>query len=208
MQHKKVNFRKDTLCIYTIVLVLGLVMVPEKVEAQRKNTVRVKRSKVVVHKKTRVRPVPRRVAHYRYRSLPRWGRTVRTVGAGYVGIRFGGISYRFHKGIWYRPRGKKFIVARAPFGVRVRVLPIGYRRLLVGTNTYFYYYGTYYKKVTDSNEYQVVKAPIGGKVDALPEGYERLKIGGNEYYKFEDTFYQARIDAANTTNYIVVKPPE
>ncbi len=197
---------KNRIMSYALLALISLFSFPEKVEAQRKNTVRVKRSKVVVHKKTRVRPVrARRVAHYHYRGLPRWGRTVKTIGAGYIGIRFGGIGYRFHKGIWYRPKGSRFIVARAPFGVRVRVLPVGYRRLLVGRNTYFYYYGTYYSKIIDSDEYQVVKAPIGAEVDALPEGYEIVKANGIEYYKFEDTYYEPRIDEENTTHYVVVK---
>jgi len=199
---KKIIFK------YTLIGLLCLFAFPKKAEAQKRSTMRVKRSKVVVQKRTRVRPVrARRVAHYRYRGMPRWGKTVRTVGVGYIGIRFGGIGYRFHRGIWYRPFGKKYRVTRAPFGIGVRVLPVGYRKLVVGTNTYFYYYGTYYEKYIDSEEYIVVKAPIGAKVDALPEGYEIVKISDMEYYKFEYTYYERRINQNDEEYYLVVERP-
>ncbi|MGI9552012.1 MAG: DUF6515 family protein [Aurantibacter sp.] len=198
---------KNKIFIYVILLLTCLLAFPEKVEAQRRGAVKVKRSRVVVHKRAHVRPIrARRVAHYRYRSLPRWGRTVRTVGVGYVGIRFGGIGYRFHKGIWYKPRGKRFIVAKAPFGARVKILPSGYRKVLVGTNTYFYYYGTYYTQNSDSDAFEVVRPPIGAEVDALPEGYDIVKVNGTEYYKFEDTYYEPRVDDGMEL-YVVIRDP-
>lgn len=196
---------KQLLISYCLLVLVSVFVFPEPLNAQR--TV-VKRSKVVVRKRAHVRPVrARRVAHYRYRALPRWGRTVRTVGAGAIGIRFGGIGYRFHKGIWYRPKGKRFIVARAPFGARVGMLPVGHLKLAVGPNTYFYYYGTYYSPTIDSKEYQVVEAPIGAEVDALPEGYTIVKINDKAYYKFEDAYYEAQMDSANTERYVVVASP-
>lgn len=198
---------KNQKYIYLMTLLLLLFTLPKKAKAQ-KRAVKIKRSRVVVHKRTRVRPVrARRVAHYRYRGFPRWGSTVRTVGTGYVGIRFGGIGYRFHKGVWYRPKGKRFVIARAPFGIRVRVLPRGYRRFVLGTNTYFYYYGTYYMKVPDSEEYEVIQAPIGAEVDALPEGYEIVTVNDKEYYNFDGTYYEPRIDDNDGEYYEVVLNP-
>jgi len=200
---------KNKITIYAILALLCLIAMPEKVEAQRRGgVVKVKRSGVVVKKRAHVRPVRvRRIAHRPYRGLPRWGRTVRTVGLGYRSIRFGGIGYRFHSGVWYRPKGNKFIVAKAPFGVRVRVLPTGHRRLVIGPKTYYYYYGTYYTKVPDSEEFEVIQPPIGAQVDALPEGYTVEKVNDVEYYKFECTYYEPRINDKNEEYYVVVECP-
>ncbi|RKN83523.1 DUF6515 family protein [Ulvibacterium marinum] len=207
MKYTKVAFKKNKVFLFVIPLVSCFIMLPKKVEAQRKKTVRVKRSKVVVHKKIRARPIRgRRVAHYRYRGLPRWGKTVRTVGAGFVGVRFGGIGYRFHNGVWYRPKGRKSIVAKAPFGVRVRKLPIGHQRFVIGAHTYFYYYGTYYAQVVNSEEYQVVIPPLGAAIDALPDGYEIVSINDRDYYKFEDTYYEPRTDNEQIEYYVVIEP--
>ncbi|QLG44387.1 DUF6515 family protein [Costertonia aggregata] len=200
---------KNNIIKYSVLGYMCLLFFTEKVEAQRKSSVRVKNSRVVVKKRAKVRPVRvKRVAHYGYRGLPSWGKTVRTVSAGFIGVRFGGIGYRFHNGVWYRPKGRKFIVARAPFSVRVRVLPVGYRSVAVGSNTYFYYYGTYYEKVSNKDEYEVIQPPIGAQVDALPEGYEVVEINDKEYFKFENTYYEPIIDNAKMEYYMVVAPTE
>jgi len=200
---------KNKITLYTILALLCLIALPEKAEAQRRSgVVKVKRSRVVVKKRAHVRPVRvRRVAHRPYRGLPRWGRTVRTVGVGFRAIRFGGIGYRFHSGIWYKPKGNRFRVVKAPFGVRVRTLPTGYRRVVVGRNTHYYYYGTYYTKVPDSDEYEVIEPPIGAEVHALPDGYEVVTINDIEYYKFECTYYEPRINEKNEEYYVVVECP-
>ena len=181
---------------------------PKKAVAQ-KRAIKVKHSRVVIHKRTRVRPIRTgRVAHYRYRNFPRWGTKVTSVGAGFVSIRFRGVGYRFLKGIWYRPKGKRFVVGRAPIGIRVKVLPQGFRRLVVDNRAYFYYYGTYYTKIPNTAEYEVVKAPIGGMIKELPEGYKIIKVDGIAYYKFEDTYYEPKVNDQDDAYFKVVKTPQ
>jgi len=200
---------KNLKIVSFFVLLSCLFFTPKEVEAQRRRgVVKVKRTNVVVHRKASVKPIrARRVAHHRYRHFPRWGKTVRKVGVGYVGIRFGGIGYRFHSGVWYLPKGNKFIVAKAPFGIRVRVLPTGHRRLVIGSKTYYYYYGTYYTKVPDTEEFEVIQPPLGAEVDALPDGYSVVKVNDIEYYKFECTYYEPRINDKNEEYYVVVECP-
>ena len=158
--------------INPLLILVCLIAFPEKNDAQQRNVVKVKQSRTrVVRGHTRPIRV-RRVAHHRYRHLPRWGRTVRTIGPGYLSLRFGGIGYRFHQGVWYRTKEKRFIISRAPIGIRVGVLPIGHRTVTVGTRTYFYYYETYYCKIESSETpYEVVEPPIRATIDALSEGY-------------------------------------
>ncbi|MEX0291140.1 MAG: DUF6515 family protein, partial [Flavobacteriaceae bacterium] len=134
-------------------------------QAQKKKN-KVKRHVKQNHtRKAKSRAHVRRAAHYKYRNLPRRGKVVRKVGGTRIGFR--GTNFRFYKGVWYRPYGKRFIVARAPLGIRVRVLPVGFRRIVIGPRPFFYHYGTFYVKVKNSEEYEVVAAPIGAEIDAL-----------------------------------------
>ena len=177
-------------------------VVPISVTAQKKR----KTVKKHIKKDRKVKKI-RRVAHCKYRHLPKRGRTVKKVGVGYVGIRFKNTQFRVHKGVWYRPKGSGFLVTRAPLGIRVKLLPLGHRRMILGTKIYFYYYGTYYAQTEDSNAYEVVEAPLGAQIDALPEGYETVEINGQEYYKIDDTFYEFIESGTSGANYLVVEAP-
>ena len=145
--------------------------------------------------------------HHRYRHLPKRGKVVRRLGTGVVRIGFRGAHFRFHNGVWYRPHNKRFIVARAPIGIRVRVLPVGYRRIVIGARPYFYYYGTYYAKVEDSEDYEVIAAPIGATVDGLPEGYKIVNVKSMDYYQLDNVYYEPRINEESKEYYVVVNDP-
>lgn len=172
--------------------VAGPGMIEETAAQTERQVVRRKKNKTKrrVRRRTR-RKVRRRVtrrAHFAYRTLPRYRSTVAVAPRGAVVITRGGISYRYHEGIFYRPATSGFVVVRPVVGVRVRVLPPARRRVIVMNQAYFYYYGTFYKPVGD--EYEVIDAPEGALVDALPEGYDVKEVDGTEYYVFEDTYYQ------------------
>ena len=179
-----------------IMLVTGGVAGPGNIEETKAQTERsvVKKKKRKVRRRTRRRTkrrVRRRVtrrAHYAYRTLPRYRATVTVVPRGAVVVRRGGVSYRYYEGIYYRPRGSAFVVARPAIGIRVRALPPARMRVVVVNKPYFYYYGTFYKQV--DSEYEVVEAPEGALVDALPEGYGVEDIDGTEYYALDDVYYQ------------------
>ncbi|MEM7107955.1 MAG: DUF6515 family protein [Bacteroidota bacterium] len=179
-----------------IMLVTGGVAGPGSIEEAKAQTERsvIKRKKRKVRRRTRRRTrrrVKRRVsrrAHYAYSALPRYRATVTVIPRGAVVVRGGGVSYRYHEGIFYRPSGSAFVITRPAVGIRVSVLPPARRRLMVVNQPYFYYYGTFYKPV--DNEYEVVEAPEGALVDALPEGYEVEEIDGIEYYALDGVYYQ------------------
>ncbi len=194
---------KNKNSVYAILILAFLFAFPSEATAQRKK--RIARQHVKKHHRKHIKA--RRKAHYRYRHLPRRGKVVRTVGAGFLGIRFRGIGFRVHKGVWYRPSGKRFVVAAAPFGIRLRVLPVGYRRLTIQNRLYFYFYGTYYVKIDDTNEYEVVQAPTGAEVDALPEGYKVITINGADYYKLDEVYYEPRLNSDDKEHFVVVKDP-
>ncbi len=57
------------------------------------------------------------------------------------------VNFRFADGVWYKPRGNKFVVCAAPVGVQIRHLPRGNKvvKLRNGRKVYKYK-GIWYKK--------------------------------------------------------------
>ncbi len=157
------------------------------------------------HKKARKRVKRTRVVHYHYRHLPRRGVTVTSVHKSAVIIKHGGIGYRYHQGIWYKPYGSQWVVARAPHGVRVKVLPGTHRKFVIGPNHYYYYYGTYYLK--QNNIYTVVEAPIGAAIGSLPEGAKTITVNGNVYYELDGVYYMPSKDDKGEEVLVVVENP-
>jgi len=55
-------------------------------------------------------------------------------------------NYYFADGVWYKPRGKKYVVVGAPIGVKVRTLPRGNKIVMVKGRKLYKYKGVWYKK--------------------------------------------------------------
>ncbi len=176
---------------------------PTNVLAQAKR--KVKRHHVKNRRRKHIKV--RRQAHYRYRHLPHRGKVVTSVGRGYVNIKIRGVGFRFHKGVWYKPKGNRFVVVPAPFGARVNILPVGYKKLVIRSRPYYYYFGTYYIKAKGIDEYLVVEGPVGAEVNALPEGYTIVTIADTEYYKLDETFYEPRLNGEDEEYFVIVKNP-
>ena len=121
----------------------------------------------------------------------------------FVSVQFGGIPYRYQQGYFYRPYGSSFQVVIPPIGVRIATLPVGYRRMYVGPDPYYFYNGVYYRSHAD-NEYEVVAPPLGATVNSLPAGAKATVIDGNKYYELNGTYYQEDITDDNKLVYTVV----
>jgi hypothetical protein len=107
---------------------------------------------------------------------------------------YGSYYYRHHYG-FYRP-----FIPR--FGVRVMVLPSGYRRIYAGSYPYYYYDGVYYAPVPRGG-YQAVKPPIGARVSELPGDAQTVLIDGRQYYVSDGTYYREVKTADNGIGYEV-----
>ncbi len=57
-----------------------------------------------------------------------------------------GVNYYYANGIWYRPYGRKYVVSRAPIGIRVKYLPRGFRKVRINGIKYYTYNGVWYTK--------------------------------------------------------------
>jgi len=171
--------------------------------AQRK-AAKAHHAKRVHHRKA----VKKHAAHHHYRHLPRRGAVVISVHRSAVVITFRGIRFHYHAGIFYKPKGTAYVIVRPPIRVRISVLPVGHRRIVIGPRVYFYYYGTFYVKAADKDEYEVVDAPVGAQVDAIPDGYETKNINDEKYYVLNDVYYTPKDTDDGETLYEVVESPE
>ena len=186
---------------FFLAVIFSVLIISDSVFAQHKGRNKQKTKKAVVHhKKTHSKHLP----HTHYKHHPRRGAVVKSLNAGAVAISFKGKRFHYHNGIFYKANGPKFIVAKAPLGMRVKVLPPKYKRFILGKKTYFYYYGTFYKRSDGANEFEVIDAPVGAVVDAIPEGYETVVVDGVEYHTLDDVKYLPKENAHGSMEYEVV----
>lgn len=111
--------------------------------------------------------------------------------------RYGGHSYYYCDGHYYRPYNNRYVICRPPAGavVAASIFSAALTAITVQAinshtmNTYYYNDGTYYTK-DDGNQYRAVTPPIGARISALPYGCEELVLDGKYYYKVDDTYYK------------------
>ncbi|MEJ7588303.1 MAG: DUF6515 family protein [Ferruginibacter sp.] len=128
-----------------------------------------------------------------------------------VSIGIGINPYRYH----YRSIAKPRIVYHRPyrlpyrnhygpaFGLRIGILPYGYKRIYIGGNPYYYANGIYYRPYS-SGGYTVAPPPLGAVVKHLPPGAKVTVIDGQKYYVLGGTFYQASLASNKKVRYEVV----
>ncbi|WDD99675.1 DUF6515 family protein [Thalassomonas actiniarum] len=86
-------------------------------------------------------------------------------------------------------------------GHKVKVLPPGYRKLLVRGTPFYFNAGVFYR--TSPSGYVVVKAPLGARVTTLAPGYVSFTLGLKRYFHVNATYYRKEKDS-----YVVVEKPE
>ena len=99
--------------------------------------------------------------HHHHRHVPRFGVHIHRLPRGYFGIRFGGVRFFVHSGVFYRPAGSGFVVVKAPYGAVVASLPHGHHVIHRGGNTYYHYNDTYYARNSSGAGFVVVAEPVG-----------------------------------------------
>lgn len=129
--------------------------------------------------------------NWQYNNLPRRNAICQSLPSASLSINFGGFSFWYSNGIYYKPYNNSYIVAPAPVGIRVQYLPQDCRRIFIQNRPYFYYYGTYYEY--NGYDYAVVPPPIGALVESIPDGYEQLVINGDTFFIVDGVQYKAVI---------------
>lgn len=104
---------------------------------------------------------------YHTHALPR--------GWVHIGI-YGGHSYFYVSGAFFRAYDGGYIVARAPLGALIGELPYGYIAFGIGPEIYYYVNETYYLWDNEREMYFVVEKPVGAD-EALAAATEgRLRV--------------------------------
>ena len=116
----------------------------------------------------------------------------------------GAKNYHFHNGVFYQPIGGTFVVITPPIGIRIALLPPNAYYFNYLRQPYYYYYGTFYRPLTNGG-YKVVAPPIGARVDALPDGYEVFELDEKVFYRLDKTYYKAVVEENGAVAYEVVK---
>lgn len=143
------------------------------------------RNKVVVIKKRNIRAIP-------------------NLSNGYTTLAHRGRNYYYHEGRYYNQFNNNYTVVAAPRGIRVKFLPIGNRRMLIGSVPHYYYMGTYYKVV--GNEYEAIEPSMGMIVPELPEdNTEEITIDGQPYYEYDNMLYKTVVTESGLQYEVVGK---
>jgi hypothetical protein len=98
--------------------------------------------------------------HGHQHTYPDRGAIFREVPRGAVPVNYAGLSYWFHEGVWFEPRGPAFIVVAPPIGVVVPTLPAFATTIEKGGGTYLYANDVYYRARPDLGGYEVVNDPV------------------------------------------------
>jgi Family of unknown function (DUF6515) len=98
-------------------------------------------------------------AHY----YPAVGYSVTVLPTGYLSLTFHGGRFFFHGGVWFRPAGAVYVVARPPVGIVVPALPPAYTVVYAGGVPYYYANEIYYSAMPGGAGYSVVAPPAGAE---------------------------------------------
>jgi hypothetical protein len=141
------------------------------------------------------------------RSYPARGQEIRALPGDHRVVVHGGARYYFSGGVWYRPRGPRFIITAPPFGLFVPFLPPYYATIWVGGVPYYYANEVYYAHQRDG--YVIVEPPKEEASPAPPPAdqmfiYPRL---GQSEQKQADDRYECHRWAVSQTGFDPIQPP-
>ena len=132
------------------------------------------------------------------------GTAIDVLPNGFLTVMVGTVPYYYHRGIFYRPYRRGYLVVPAPIGAVVVRLPSGHVVIRVEDRPYHYYRGVFYAPV--AGRYTVVRPPIGAFVRDLPGEAVTRRVDGVEYKEYAGTYYRPAIREGHR-GYQVTDPP-
>lgn len=99
---------------------------------------------------------------------PHRGQVVPALPRASVSIGFGGGSYFFHGGVWFQPRGGRFVVVVPPRGIVAPALPPAFSTLWIGGLPYYYANDVYYMRAQGPGYVVVAPPPNAELAQPLP----------------------------------------
>ncbi|MDO6592584.1 DUF6515 family protein [Neptuniibacter sp. 1_MG-2023] len=178
------------------------------------------------HKSAPVKVVSHKTIVYRQHSVPqrkvyKTGAVVHKAPAKGISVNFGGVSFIFNDGFYYRYGHQGYTVVRPPSGLKIRYLPNGHEKVIVKGRSYYAVQGIYY--VFDNGYYRVVEAPsgtiirsttilptrssnfqLGNRYSALPQGAASVTINGQQYFQYRDIYFLPQLSGQGI-HYLAVR---
>jgi hypothetical protein len=103
-------------------------------------------------------------------------------------VEVGGFTYRYDQGLFWLQQGSNYTVVTAPVGATVDKLPQGVSRIVSGTRSVWYFFGSFFG--AKGNAYEVIKPAAGLTVFYLPDGYRQETVQGVGLYRFGDVLFK------------------
>ena len=133
------------------------------------------------------------------------GTAIDILPAGYVSVTVGATPYYYHRGTFYRPYRRGYVVVAAPLGALITVPPPGYVMVMVEDDPYHYHRGVFY--APRGGRYAVVRPPIGAFIRSVPDRAVTHTIDGVEYKEYAGAYYRPAIQNGRR-GYQVTEPPQ
>ncbi|MCG6534513.1 MAG: DUF6515 family protein [Syntrophales bacterium LBB04] len=105
---------------------------------------------------------------------PARGQVIEVLPSGHRMVVFGRDRFYFFDGVWYRSKGRRFLVVAPPIGLAVPFLPPFYTTIMVGGVPHYYANEVYYAAA--SGGYVVVTPPRGDIIPVPPAAPQPLTV--------------------------------
>lgn len=134
------------------------------------------------------------------------GTAIDVLPAGYVSITVGTVPYYYHRGMFYRPYRRGYVVVPAPIGAVIVAPPPRSMMVMVQGDPYHYYRGVFYAE--RAGRYRVVRPPVGAFVRSVPAGAVSRRVDGVEYKEYAGTYYRPAIRDGRRGFQVTEPPPD
>lgn len=131
------------------------------------------------------------------------GTAIDVLPGGYVTVTVGTRPYYYHRGIFYRPYRRGYVVVPAPIGAVVMGPPPGVL-VMVENDPFRYYRGVFYRPRGD--RWVVARPPLGAFVRTVPRTAVTRRVDGVEFKEYAGTYYRPAIRGGER-GYQVTEPP-
>ncbi|XQW85119.1 DUF6515 family protein [Thalassotalea piscium] len=211
-----------------------IILLPIIISLAAQPTISMAQNKVApAHKNSKKTPnAHKKLPNAHKRVVYKTGAVLRKKPVNGIALGFGGVSYIFNNGLYYRHLDKGYTVVRPPIGLKISLLPKGYERIIIMGSSYYFFQGIYY--VYDAGYYRVIDEPaslvtssnsssianviisqdeglaenlsfqLGKAYSALPQGAQPVIVNGQQYFKYEDVYFLPQ-SSNNTVHYLAVK---
>jgi hypothetical protein len=132
------------------------------------------------------------------------GTAIDVLPHGYMSVTVANVPYYYHRGIFYRPYRRGYVIVPAPLGAVIMGPPPGDVIVMVENDPYHYYRGVFY--APRASRYAVVRPPMGAFVRTVPRAAATLRVEGVEYKEYAGTYYRPAIRDGKT-GYQVTEAP-